>query len=813
MVCCGFGLLFNYGCERELDELEPATFPSSGEVFFDGFPGGLNYAAFGGSVPTAFEVDTEIKFDGTASMRFGVPDFEDPRGAYAGGTFFLDQGRNLTGFNTISFYARATQAANIDVIGFGNDLAANAFQTAINGLAVTTNWQKYYIPIPDPAKLTVERGLFFYSEGPENQRGYTFWIDEVQFENNGEISKPTGLVFGGQVREVSGEAGNTFSMEVSASANLPTGVDQVIIAAPAYFDFVSSDPRVATVAPNGTVTVQDTGVAVITATLGGEAVAGSLRVNATGAASSPQTAAPIPTQAPEDVISIYSDFYQNEPIDFLNGFWEGSTTQSEELTVAGDGIVRYSQMNFVGIQFTSPVIDVSGMTNIRLDIWTPDATDAGQAFRVKLFDVGPDASFGTGDDIEQEITLVNPQIQSEEWVSLDLPLSRFPGITNGSNLAQVVLSGDLPNVYVSNIFFYNDGGGGGGGTGGGGADEPMVAAPTPTRPAADVISLFSEAYDDVAVDTWRTEWSMADFSDVMVAGNAVKRYDNLDFAGVETTMSLVDAGEMTHFHIDVWSPNITDLGIKLVDFGANGAFDESGGDDVEHQIDFSGIAQGQWVSYDLPLADFSGLVSRDNLAQYIFAAQPSGGATLFIDNVYFYRESTGGGGTEPTMAAPTPTRDAANVISLFSDAYSDVTVDTWRTDWSSADFTDIMVAGNAVKFYENLDFVGVETTSALIDAGEMTHFHFDVWTPNATQIGIKLVDFGANRQFDENGGDDVEHQVDFPGPAQGQWISYDIPLADFTGLLTRGSMAQYIFVGQPVQASSLYIDNVYFYKE
>ena len=45
------------GCERELYDLQPATFPKNAEVFIDGFSAGLNYSAFGGSVPTAFDVD------------------------------------------------------------------------------------------------------------------------------------------------------------------------------------------------------------------------------------------------------------------------------------------------------------------------------------------------------------------------------------------------------------------------------------------------------------------------------------------------------------------------------------------------------------------------------------------------------------------------------------------------------------------------------------------------------------------------------------------------------------------------------------
>ena len=54
-----------------------------------------------------------------------------------------------------------------------------------------------------------------------------------------------------------------------------------------------------------------------------------------------------------------------------------------------------------------------------------------------------------------------------------------------------------------------------------------------------------------------------------------------------------------------------------------------------------------------------------------------------------------------------------------------------------------------------------------------------------TSFGVKLVDFGADGAF--GGGDDVEHQVNFASPTQGEWVSLDIPLSEFTGLTTRES--------------------------
>jgi hypothetical protein len=181
------------------------------------------------------------------------------------------------------------------------------------------------------------------------------------------------------------------------------------------------------------------------------------------------------------------------------------------------------------------------------------------------------------------------------------------------------------------------------------------------------------------------------------------------------------------------------------------------------------------------------------------------GKNLFIDNIYFYKN-----GEALSTAAPTPTKPATDVISMFSDAYSNVPVATWRTDWSAATLEETAVAGNAVKKYSDLNFVGIEPT-ATIDASAMTHFHVDVWSADFTEFRIKLVDFGPNGVYN-GGGDDKEHEVKFTAPAKGTWVSLDIPLTDFTGLTTRGHIAQLIYSGNPSGSHTIYIDNVYFHK-
>jgi hypothetical protein len=275
------------------------------------------------------------------------------------------------------------------------------------------------------------------------------------------------------------------------------------------------------------------------------------------------------------------------------------------------------------------------------------------------------------------------------------------------------------------------------------AEFPTAGAPTPTADAADVISLFSNAYTDVTVDTWRTGWSNATLTDIQLGTDDVKRYTSLDFVGIEAVgANSIDASGMDHISFDAWTPNATTYRIKLVDFGADNAF--GGGDDSEHEVVINSPGLSSWNTHQIALSDMTGLSATSNISQIIFSALPTAGATLYVDNIYFYQTPE----PAPMTAAAAPTADAVDVISLFSNTYTDVTVDTWRTGWSNATLEDIQVAGDDVKKYSALDFVGIETVGAnSIDASGMDYFTFDAWTPNATTYRVKLVDFGADNAF------------------------------------------------------------------
>jgi hypothetical protein len=275
--------LVNLNCERDLsDEAQDATFPKTAEVFTDAPVGmGTNfYFPYGpdannpvGSKFSAWSVDSNVSYKGNASMRFDVPNANDPQGNYAGGILRVDgAGRDLTGYDALTFWAKASQGVTIGEIGFGEDFYPNKYMTTMTNISLGTAWTKYIIPIPDASKLLHEKGMFRYSAGSQgtNGAGYTFWIDELKFEKLGTILPLQASIMNGNNITRSTFVGVTSTISgVLTTFNMPNGINQSVTISPAFLNFTSSNTAVATVNDSGVVTPISAGTAVITATFNG----------------------------------------------------------------------------------------------------------------------------------------------------------------------------------------------------------------------------------------------------------------------------------------------------------------------------------------------------------------------------------------------------------------------------------------------------------------------------------------------------------------------------------------------------------------
>ncbi|MEI8047971.1 MAG: Ig-like domain-containing protein [Bacteroidota bacterium] len=601
-------LLIAVSCERKLDGLELATYPTTPEVYIDGFSTGLYYAAYGTSKVTAFNVDYSVKYKGTSSMKFAVPDTSDPNGSYVGGVFGTNPGRDLSAYNVLTFWAKSSEPAVLNEVGFGNDMGESKYKVTLTNVTLNSNWMKYYVPIPEPSVLKQERGMLFYSAVHQNGRGYTFWIDEVQFENMGTIAhRNAGILNGLDQTKNNAETGEEIQIsDLYASCNLPTGIDQKVSLTASYFTFASSNLSVATVDNYGKVKVVGIGSAIITAKMGDINAKGSLTINGIGQPVKPTAPAPAPTVPSANVISLYSNAFTNVKVDTWNTHWLYSTAENEDVKINGDDAIRYKNLNFVGIEFTSQPIDVSSMTNFHLDIWTPDAT-SGKKFKVMLVDFGANGAYGGGDDASHEVTIASPPLATQQWISLNIPMTSFTGLTTKSHLAQMVLSGDLPNVYIDNVYFNNTG-----------STVPTTAAPVPTFAAADVISVFSDSYTNISGTDLSPNWGQATVvSQVPIAGNNTLKYKGLNYQGIQLG-SAQNVSAMSYLHLDFWSANSTSLKVYLISTGP-----------VEKPYTLTVPTTG-WSSVDIPLSSFSP-VNLSGVIQLKF----DGNGDIYLDNILF----------------------------------------------------------------------------------------------------------------------------------------------------------------------------------
>ena len=203
----------------------------------------------------------------------------------------------------------------------------------------------------------------------------------------------------------------------------------------------------------------------------------------------------------------------------------------------------------------------------------------------------------------------------------------------------------------------------------------------------------------------------------------------------------------------------------------------------------------------------TGYNSETYFAFYAFSDTSGVDNDLFIDNFQITAASLAPAPTAPTVDAPTPpAREAGDVISIYSDAYTNINVTNFNPGWGQSGAVDAAYdptgAGtNTVLEYSNFNYQGTEFDAA--DASSMEFVHIDIWTADATDVKFSPINNGTGA---------AEFLVNVP-LVSGAWSSVDIAIADFTGM-TWDSLFQMKFDGQGgVNPSTIYIDNVYFYKE
>jgi hypothetical protein len=341
------------------------------------------------------------------------------------------------------------------------------------------------------------------------------------------------------------------------------------------------------------------------------------------AVTEPQKAAENPLVAAKNVTSIYSESYDDPSgINYYPNWGQG--TQFTEFAIGEDSMLQYSNLDFQGIELGED-LDLSSMEFLHIDVWS-SSLDTLAVYAI---------SQSTG---ERNVKL---GLNDAAWSSFDIPVSQFTdqglSMTDIHQLKLEDLSRTGGTVFIDNIYFYT-------------IPTPTMAAPQPQKAEEDVISLYSGAYTNVAVDTFLTSWSAGKLERVEIDGNEVLKYSDVDFVGIEFTgANSIDVTEMDTFRFDVWTPDASLYRANVVDFGADNAF--GGGDDKNHNTEIAGAPTEQWVSHAIALSDMAGLETKANISQLIFSSIPVGASTLYIDNIYFSKEGSTGSVRNNTINA------------------------------------------------------------------------------------------------------------------------------------------------------------------
>ncbi|MFT3794883.1 T9SS type A sorting domain-containing protein [Flavobacterium sp.] len=396
---------------------------------------------------------------------------------------------------------------------------------------------------------------------------------------------------------------------------------------------------------------------------------------------------------------------------------------------------------------------------------------------------------------------------------------------------------------------------------------PPLTTPAPTPPArvsTDVISIYSNAYTPApGTRNYNPNWGQATtVTNEVISGDNLLKYTNLNYQGTDFG-SNIDASGMSFIHIDVYSQNETSLNFFLISTVTG-----------ERSVALTPITQNGWNSYDIPLTSYTSQGGFSASSLYQFKMVGSGGKTIYVDNMYFWKpaaelinptitlgdinamvgdadftinatsDSPGaitygsnnsavatisgntvhivGAGTATitanqaasglynpgsttatltvtypplTTAAPTPpARNAWDVISLYSNAYTPHSELTWQNQSS---LSDVQLEGNDTKKMENFSIEIFTFTPANLT--QMQTLHMDVYSNDCSAMNIWLL----------NNGDRNAMITLLPG----QWNSINIPMTTYTNQSLNPNGVFFLkFESLNGAGKTVYVDNIYFFR-
>lgn len=275
-----------------------------------------------------------------------------------------------------------------------------------------------------------------------------------------------------------------------------------------------------------------------------------------------------------------------------------------------------------------------------------------------------------------------------------------------------------------------------------------------------------------------------------------------DFSLVGTkTADVADANppQWTKAEVTGTTDNTVTLKVNATDDASKFIAYQVSGNGINPQV-FSGETYVSGTDAAITLGDLSAGTTYD-LSVIAFDAFGKGSEIKKVS-------ATTTGAVFTLTAAPTPTKDASNVISLYSDAYTAAAtfnIGYWGSSTAVAEET---VGTGKLYHFTNFNYLGWEFSPDL-DLSGMKYLHVDVLPLSDTGLRLTPIMRGGKLTEQDAKGD--------CGPLKTkEWNSIDIPLSNFDLDFANFEAFQLKFVGangENANKANLYIDNVYFWTD
>ena len=170
--------------------------------------------------------------------------------------------------------------------------------------------------------------------------------------------------------------------------------------------------------------------------------------------------------------------------------------------------------------------------------------------------------------------------------------------------------------------------------------QPAVSAKEPpNRDKAKYISIYTKKYTNEAGTNFFPDWGQgsqgSSWAEYDLKGDKMLKYINLSYQGIQLSPEINVKG--MKLHLDIWtSDNKVIKKIKIFIINKDGPDPASKERFVEKSLNNNG-----WTSIDIPISDFEskGISGVNKIHQFKFEApKPWAKATVYIDNIYFYKD-------------------------------------------------------------------------------------------------------------------------------------------------------------------------------